>query len=204
MSWIQENNKVLIYDDYGSPLMDENNIQKTYQTKDGVVCKWLEDEENKPYGLVLGSQEAYFRSQRGIISVRYKEDEVINISCVISKTDGLVYLYLNGILSGADSLPPAGQTGQFTINAPFVFNSDYCDVDIYRFRVFQSGLSMPDVIHNYLSDMHSIKLYDQNQLTDALDPTQLSYELLLRYNQQHPDELTMPYAVWKIKDGERE
>ena len=201
MAWINTNNKRVWYDEYGSPLMDEENVEKTFETTNGVICKWMNDSN---YGLVLGSQEAYFRSQRGIISVRYKEDEVINISCVISRTDGLVYLYLNGILSGADSLPPSGQTGQFTINTPFVFNSEYCDVDIYRFRVFQSGLSMPDVIHNYLSDMHSIKLYDQNQLTDALDPTQLSYELLLRYNQQHPDELTMPYAVWKIKDGERE
>ena len=201
MDWINSNNKRVWYDEYGSPLMDEENVEKTYETTTGVICKWMNDSN---YGLVLGSQEAYFRSSRGIISVRYKEDEVINISCVISKTDGLVYLYLNGILSGADSLPPAGQTGQFTINSPFTFNSEYCDVDLYRFRVFQSGLSMPDVIHNYLSDMHSIKLYDQNQLTDALDPTQLSYELLVRYNQEHPDELTMPYSVWKIKDGERQ
>lgn len=200
MSWINTNNKRVWYDEYGSPLMDEENVEKTYETNTGVICKWMNDSN---YGLVLGSQEAYFRSQRGIISVRYKEDEVINISCVISKSDGLVYLYLNGILSGADSLPPAGQTGQFTINSPFIFNSDYCDVDIYRFRVFQSGLTMPNVIHNYLSDMHSVKLYDQNQLTDALDPTQLSYDLLIRYNEEHPDELTMPYAVWKIKTGER-
>ena len=200
MSWINTNNKTVWYDEYGSPLMDEKNVEKTYETTTGVICKWMNDSN---YGLVLGSQEAYFRSQRGIISVRYKEDEVINISCVISKTDGLVYLYLNGILSGADSLPPAGQTGQFTINSPFVFNSEYCDVDIYRFRVFQSGLTMPNVIHNYLSDMHSIKLYDQNQLTDALDPTQLSYELLVRYNEEHPEELTMPYAIWKINTGER-
>jgi hypothetical protein len=32
--------------------MDEKNIQKTYQTTDGVVCKWLADDT---YGLVLGS-----------------------------------------------------------------------------------------------------------------------------------------------------
>jgi len=105
MSWINTNNKTVWYDEYGSPLMDEKNVEKTYETTTGVICKWMNDSN---YGLVLGSQEAYFRSQRGIISVRYKEDEVINISCVISKTDGLVYLYLNGILSGADSLPPAG------------------------------------------------------------------------------------------------
>jgi len=55
---------------------------------------------------------------------------------------------------------------------------------------------MPQIIHNYLSDIHSIKLYDQNQLTSQ--PTKLSYDLLVRYNEEHPDEVTMPYAVWKI------
>ena len=201
MSWITANNKVLIYDDYGSPLMDEDNIQKTYQTTDGVVCKWMASDNIQ--GLCLGSQEAYFRSSRGSVNVRYKEDEVINISIVVSKTDGLCYIYLNGILSGADSLPEAG-TGKIIINSPFVFNSDYCDIDLYRFRIFQYGLSMPDVIHNYLSDIHSTVLYDQNQLTTVYDPTQISYPLLLQYNETHPDEPTMPYAVWEITSREDE
>lgn len=193
-AWIDANNKVFIYDEYGSPKMDEKNINKTYSTTEGVVCKWL---ENNTYGLCLGSQEAYFRSSRGSVNVRYKEDEVINISIVVSKTDGLVYIYLNGILSGADALPQAG-VGKVTINDPFVFNSDYCDVDLYRFRIFQWGLTMPEVIHNYLSDIHNITLYDQNQLTTAQDPTQISYPLLLEYNKNHPEALTMPYATWKI------
>ena len=200
MSWILENNKVLIYDDYGSPLMDEKNIQKIYQTVDGVVCKWLVD---NTYGLVLGSQEAYFRTPRGSVNVRYKEDEVINISVVISKTDKLVYIYLNGILSGADALPEVG-TGKIIINSPFVFNSDYCDIDLYRFRIFQHGLTMPDVIHNYLSDIHSVVLFDQNLLTTVYDPTQISYPMLVEYNENHPDALTMPYATWKIISREDE
>ena len=200
MSWIQENNKVLIYDEYGSPLMDEKNIQKIYQTTDGVVCKWLVD---NTYGLVLGSQEAYFRSSRGSVNVRYKEDEVINISVVVSKTDKLVYIYLNGILSGADALPEAG-TGKITINSPFVFNSDYCDIDLYRFRIYQYGLTMPEVIHNYLADIHSTTLFDQNQLTTVYDPTQVSYPLLLQYNEAHPEALTMPYAIWQIVSREDE
>jgi hypothetical protein len=111
-------------------------------------------------GLCIGSQEAYFRSPRGIVSVRYKEDEVINISVVVSKDDGLVYIYLNGILSGADSLPAAGGTGAFVIQNNFRINSNYCDVDLYRFRIYQYGLTMPNVIHNYLSDIHNIALYD--------------------------------------------
>lgn len=181
----------LFYDQYGSPVMDEN-VAKEWEKVEGVVCKWMTGN----FGLCIGTQEAYFASPRGVVSVRYKEDEIINISVVISKTDHLCYIYLNGILSGADSLPPADAQGAFNINSNFVINSDYCDIDLFRFRVYQGGLSMPQVIHNYLSDIHSIVLYDQNQLTSA--PTKLSYTKLLEYNTNHPETPTMPYATWKI------
>jgi hypothetical protein len=59
MAWINANNKRLWYDEYGSPLMDEENVEKTFETVNGVICKWMNDSN---YGLVLGSQEAYFRS----------------------------------------------------------------------------------------------------------------------------------------------
>jgi len=49
---------------------------------------------------------------------------------------------------------------EIVLNAPFEINSKYCDIDLFRFRIFQNALTMPDVIHNYLSDMHNIKLYD--------------------------------------------
>jgi len=196
-SWIDENHKELVIDQYGSPLMAED-VQKSYKTEEGVICKWM---NNNNEGLVIGSQEAYFRSPRGIVSVRYKEDEVINISVVISKSEGLVYIYLNGILSGADSLPSQG--GAFRITSPFLFNSKYCDIDLYRFRVFRTGLTMPEVIHNYLSDLHNITLYDQNQLTEARTPTCLSFDLLKEYNENHPGALTMPYAIWTITNASR-
>ena len=195
LSVIEENGWTVLRDEWGNMRMDEDNTIKNVETTKGVICKWM-DTDNKS-GFCLGSQEAFFKTDRGVISVRYKEDEVINITFVVSKTDGLVYIYLNGILSGANSLP-VGASAAFTVNNNFNFNSDYCDIDLYRIRVFQTGLSMPDVIHNYLSDLHSIALYDQNQLTDAQRPTQLSYELLTNYNKNNKDAPTMPYAVWKV------
>jgi len=113
--------------------MDEDNTIKNVETTKGVICKWM-DNANRS-GFCLGSQEAFFKTERGVINVRYKEDEVINITFVISKTDGLVYIYLNGILSGANSLP-VGASAAFTVNSNFVFNSNYCDIDLYRIRVF--------------------------------------------------------------------
>ena len=187
-------------DKYGNLLMDEENSIKTTETEKGVICKWLNE---SGYGFCIGTQEAYFRTPSGVANVRYCEGEVINLSMVASKTDKLCYIYLNGILSGAIAMPSGTGSG-FTINSPFVFNSKYCDFDLYRFRIYELGLTMPQVIHNYLSDMHSIILYDQNQITNPLDPTALSYELLVKYNQDNPGRQTMPYATWKITDGTNE
>ena len=195
LSEIEKNHWTVAKDEWGADAIDGNNTVKQVETTKGVICKWMDAEDKN--GFCLGSQEAFFKTDRGVISVRYKEDEVINITFVVSKTDGLVYIYLNGILSGANSLP-AGTSAAFTIENNFNFNSDYCDIDLYRIRVFQAGLAMPDVIHNYLSDLHSIALYDQNQLTDASRPTLLSYELLTQYNKENPTKPTMPYCVWKI------
>lgn len=185
-------------DQYGNLLMDEKNSFKTVETEKGVVLKWL---NNDNYGFCIGTQEAFFKTPSGVANVRYCEDEVINIAMVVSKTDKVCYVYLNGILSGAADLP-SGTGASFTVNSPFVFNSKYCDFDLYRFRIYYDlGLSMPQVIHNYLSDMHSIKLYDENQLTDPLDATALSYTELVKYNENHPENVTMPYATWQITDG---
>lgn len=200
MEWITSNNKEVWYDEYGSPLMDEEHTLKTYETTDGIFCKWL---NNQGQGLVLGTQEAYFNSPKDGVNVRYKEDEVINITCVVDYNKNLVYIYLNGILSGAGELDANKQTGSFRIPGSFVFNSEYCDVDLYRFRIYSTALTMPQVIHNYLSDLHNIQLYDQNDLADTLKPTQLSYDSLIAYNEAHPDTPTMPYAIWKIKDSGR-
>ena len=188
-------------DEYGNLVMDEDATEKEVEDTHGVVLKWL---NSNGEGFVIGSQEAYFRSPSKVTSVRYCEDEVINISFVVSFTDHRVDIYLNGILSGSDPLL-TGVGTDFTISTPNIqINSEYCDFDLYRFRVYEYGLSMPNVIHNYLSDMHNIKLYDQNQLTEGYDPTALSYNKLLKYNEDHPDELSMPYATWQITDGENE
>jgi hypothetical protein len=146
-------------DKYGNLLMDEANSIKTTESHNGVICRWLGGNTDADFGFCIGTQEAYFRTPSGVTNVRYCENEVINLAMVASKTDNLCYIYLNGILSGAVAMP-TGTGSAFTINSPFTFNSDYCDFDLYRFRIYELGLTMPQVIHNYLSDMHSIVLYD--------------------------------------------
>lgn len=188
----------VLYDQYGSPWANDDKTIQTTNIEHGIVCKWIDPSTQN--GFVIGTQEAFFQSPAKLVSVRYKEDEVINISFVVSVAEHLAYIYLNGIPSGATELPvdAQGRPEPFIVNTNLTFNSNYCDFDLYRVRVYQYGLTIPNVIHNYLSDIHSIALYDQNQLTLATNASQLDYNLLAKYNEDHPEAPTMPYSTWKI------
>ena len=181
--------------------MDEKNSQKIIKNEEGVCLRYLGT--NPAYGLCIGTQEAYFRSPEGVTSVRYKEDEIINFSVVVSTTEKLASIYLNGILSGSLNL---GADSAFNAGSVIEINSNYCDIDIYKIRAYRYGLTMPEVIHNYIADIHDITLYDQNQLTKDDDPTLLSYTKLVNYNKaqleaENYDALTMPYAVIETIDN---
>lgn len=178
-------------DEDGNYIMNEaNTTEKIVETTKNIALKYLNGDN---LGFCIGTQEAYFRTSGRTVNVRYKENEIINITFVIDKPNNTLSIYLNGILSGAADL---NNIGYFTTgNTPFTINSEYCDFDLYKFRVYNMALTMPEVIHNYLADIKSITLYDQNQLADINDATKLSYQKLVEYNEEHPDALTMPYAV---------
>ena len=194
------------YNEWGSPADDEENVDNEINISTGVICKWLNNNDDK-HGFVIGTQEAFFNSPKKLVRVRYKDDQILNLSFVISKTDHTVYIFLNGVPAGAAPLPVNARgeaVGWNITNQNLVFNSEYCDIDLYRVRMFQYGLSTPQVIHNYLSDKHDLFLYDQNQLTKIGHDNLLDYDLLVQYNTEHPDNLTMPYATWEITGGQNE
>lgn len=199
---IKEQGLTIATDKDGNWIMDEKNSEKITKNNEGVCLKIINSSSNNFYGLCIGTQEALFRTPEGVINVRYKEDAVINLSVVVSTSEKLASIYLNGILSGSIKLG----AGQFSIGSQISINSNYSDIDIYKIRFYKAGLSMPEVIHNYISDMHDLTLYDQNQLTKDGQPTLLSYHKLVNYNKQMLENndinaLTMPYAVIEVIDN---
>ena len=188
---IEDNGYVVKLDSDGNKDMEQSNpTRKIVEDENGIAFKYLNSDG---YGFAIGTQEAYFATAGRVVNVRYKEDEIINISFVVDKTNTTLYIYLNGILTGAADL---NNVPSFTMQSiPFTINSNYCDFDLYKFRIYQVALTMPEVIHNYLSDMRDISLYDENQLTNVNDDTALDYNKLVQYNIDHPDDPTMPYAV---------
>ena len=181
----------VMYDADGNMEMNEaNTTKKIVQTEKYIAMKYL---TNNGLGFAVGTQEAYFSTAGQVVNVKYKENEIINITFVVDNATDTLNIYLNGILSGVADL---NGISAFTMeNIPFEINSEYCDFDLYKFRVYPIALSLPDVIHNYIADIKDLSLYDENQLTDINDDTILSYQQLLKYNRDHPDDPTMPYMV---------
>ena len=171
-----------------------------FETENGVFGKLF-----SACGLCLGTQEAFFKGSNVSVSARYKEDEVINLTFVLenrtaNNTYPLIYIYLNGIMSGIATYTASES---FESNATqLIFNSDYCDVDLYRVRIYKANLSSADVVHNYIADVKDVDEYDMNQIITYDEQTlpHIDYDLMLEYNVQHPSAPIMPYAVVKTHD----
>lgn len=183
-----------VRDGDGNLVMNEKNTTRKITRADKYIAFRYLNNDNK--GFAIGSQEAYFNVGGRVVNVKYRENEIINISFVIDKSKNQLSIYLNGILSGVGDL--SGISGFSMLDTPFTINSDYCDFDLYKFRAYSSALTMPNVIHNYISDMKNIDLYDENQLAVSSDiegSTRLSYNKMIAFNESHPDSPIMPYVV---------
>ena len=183
---------------------DENGkliVHKTASTERGVIGSLY-----KTLGFCIGTQEAFLASSNNtIVNARYREDEVINLTFVIDNNSAslpLMYIYLQGILSG---IAKYGAADQFNSGAnSIVFNSDYCDIDLYNVRIYRGvKLESADVVHNYIADRKDVKAYDANQITTFKSgiPT-IDFQKMISYNTSHPDETLIPYMVIESLDSD--
>lgn len=176
-------------------------ISKEASTESGVFGSFY----NQGVGFCLGTQEAFFKADNYIVSGRYREDEILNVTFVVdtyAETYPLLYVYINGILSG---ITMYSKDISFASNQPnIIINSDYCDVDLYKVRIYRSAkLNSADVMHNYIADIKDPVQYDINQIVKTVDgvPT-IDYAKMLDYNNTHPDQTIMPYMVIESLDSD--
>ena len=176
-------------------------ISKEASTESGVFGSFY----NQGVGFCLGTQEAFFKADNYIVSGRYREDEILNVTFVVdtyAETYPLLYVYLNGVLSG---ITMYSKDISFASSQPnIIINSDYCDVDLYKVRIYKSTkLNSADVMHNYVADIKDPIQYDINQIVKTVDgvPT-IDYAKMLDYNNTHPDQTIMPYMVIESLDSD--
>ena len=155
-------------------------------------------------GLCLGPQDGFFATGDNTVSVKYVEDEMTNLTVVFNYTDKRIYIYLNGVLSGVSNI---SSSGKVTIDTDqIVFNSEYCDLDLYKFRVYNTALDVVATDINYSVDRKNVTIYDHtSQLAlynTNIGEYQFNYDAMLAFNNENPTEYLMPYLIIETAAGD--
>ena len=135
---------------------------------------------NNGIGLAFGTQEAMFASSTKIVNVRYADNDKVKVSVVADKDTSFLYVYINGVLSGVEHWPD--NTSFAAGVQQFVFNSDYCDLDIYNIRVYKSALTFDGIVTNWIGDAPTLETklsrYEENSITRIVPYEKKSYVTL--------------------------
>ena len=141
-------------------------------------------------GMELTAQKAMLKSEQSEISTQYKEDEHVRIAFVAEKRseNRLLYIYINGIMSGAVQYPEDDDfSQQVPVNISIGHNS--CTIDIYAIRVYDNDLTRYQVLNNWIADTQNaddlLERYAHNSVYDeygsvviAKLPTDLPYMVI--------------------------
>lgn len=121
--------------------------------------------------LVVTPQAATLKSEQTSISMPYKEDEHIRVSFVVEKQteNRLVYMYIDGVMSGAVQYPVADNFAQGTPD-DLILYGDGCVLDIYAIRIYGNNLNKEQILNNWIADTQNgellIKRYSRNDIFD--------------------------------------
>lgn len=122
-------------------------------------------------GITITAQKALLKSEQSEISTQYKENEHIRIAFVVEKRaeNRLIYIYINGIMSGVVQYPDDDDFSQATPVDISVGSND-CTIDLYNVRVYSNNLTRYQILDNWIADTQDIteKLarYGRNSIFD--------------------------------------
>ena len=201
-----------LYDNYDAYLQAtlEPNVYDNLQFREvqknvnlsNAVFGFFSGENNNAVGVCVGSQDTFFSNGYDTVNVSFVENEMVYLSFVYEHTPAVgskLYIYINGCITGVIESSITGDTG-FKINKEqIVFNSDTCDIDLYKMRIYNTALSVNDIVTNHAVDKKNITIYDQNGLAsenNTLQEFQLDYNKILDWNKEHPELPLMPYIIY--------
>lgn len=193
--WILDNDNTHIIDlsDFGIDLAESIlNIDGTGEDYIYLGDNIIVEYSLQARGFYITPQLAVFRSQLSTISSQYKEDEHVRIAFVIEKaTDNrIIWLYINGIASGACRYPINDTFNQ--LDAGFIeLGSNDAILDIYNIRIYDNGLTSKQVVNNWIADTQDVatkvERFDRNNLYN--DKNEIVTSKL---------PVDLPYIVWDI------
>ena len=122
-------------------------------------------------GFTVTADTAKLMSEQSEIFCNYTDEEKIKVAFVIEpKSDyRLMYVYLNGVLSGVKQYPETDNWQQQTpVN--ITVGSPYCSVDLYSIRSYNAALTMYEIRDNYIADItdvnEKLSIYTDNDIYD--------------------------------------
>lgn len=128
-------------------------------------------------GLQITAQSIAFSSElRNIISgneirTLFKDSEKVRISFVVEPRiqNKLIYMYINGIMSGINQYEDVDNfTQPFPVG--ITVGSSLATLDLYTIRKYNAALTSHQILQNYIADTYSIaekvRIYTKNQIFD--------------------------------------
>ena len=153
---------------------------------DSVILSCMSDGR----GLQITAQGAVMHSEQSSIAVQFKENEHIRLSLVVEKRteNRLIYVYLNGVLSGAIQYPDNDDFSQ-TTPVDISIGSNTCTMDIYSIRIYDNDLTRNQMLNNWIADTQNVDTmlarYRHNNVYDEYDnividklPSDLPYMII--------------------------
>ena len=178
--------------------LEFNKVQKNINLTN-AVCGFYSGNDTSAVGICVGPQDTFFSNGKDTVNVSFVEGEMVYLSFVYDHSLKLMFIYINGAITGVIESSVTGDAG-FKINANnIVFNSEMCDIDLYKMRIYNTALSVNDIVTNHAVDRKDIVIYDQNGLAlenTALKEYQLDFNKILDYNKEHPEAPLMPYIIF--------
>lgn len=187
------------YDD-----LEYNKIEQDFNLKN-LVCAYGKLGSSVSPGIYFSPQDAVFTANgaQETVSVDFIENEMLNLSFVYTKKKSdieggnskLLEIFMNGVLTSVVRC----SSDVWNIDSDFIkFISNTCDIDIYSIRVYDTDLTIPEIVQNYAFDKKSIKQWDQKDLYEnntVLKDDVFSYTKMKKYNDNHPTDPLMPYII---------
>ena len=170
---------------YGKTIELEFAIRDV-NNRDAVVIDCMSGD----IGFRATADRATLRSEQTTVFCNYRDEERIRLAFVIESKNEyrLMYVYLNGVLSGVKQYP-AGDNFEQSTPVKIKIGSPYCAVDLYNIRSYNTALTFTEVTGNFIHDISDMER--KRELHEAND-------IYNEYNQLSYDELRKRISVMTI------
>lgn len=122
-------------------------------------------------GFIATADTAKLMSEQSEISCKYTDKKKILVSFVVEPRSEyrLMYVYLNGVLSGVKQYVENDNLQQ-TIPVNITVGSPYCSIDLYSIRSYDAALTKEEVRDNYIASIQDIgeqlAVFEDNNIYD--------------------------------------